>query len=353
MSKKSFFLTVLIILVLSSIFGILYFQNSKLAPPEFVSPLGSNKSDSSKTSNTKEDSIEHASSLESTKVPRDKNEVFSLLLLGIDRRSKDEVGFRSDIMVLMTINPNQKKVVMTSVPRDLWINGSRINAIMTGGGWEAMQSAFQSVTGQKPIAFIQCDFEDLVWLVDAMGGVEIELENGFTDEEYPEDTTKTYMTVSFEKGVQKVDGKSALVLSRSRHGNNGEGSDFKRMQRQHKILKAMPEAILSSNSIFNPMNLPKFYQTVTEHLVTNLSLSDVKLLWDFYNIRKEYKIESLFIDSNYLINPPMSEYGGAWVLIAPNNNYSKIHTDIKVSAGLVSPENAQEKVPSNQTSATN
>jgi LCP family protein required for cell wall assembly len=248
-------------------------------------------------------------------------------------------------MILMTINQAQKKVLLTSVPRDLWINGGRINATFTGAGWEAMQDAFEKVSGQRPVAYIQCDFEDMVWLVDAMGGLEVELDSSFTDEEYPNDELKTYVTVSFEKGLQKIDGKSALVLSRSRHGNNGEGSDFKRMERQHKILKAMPEAVLSSKSIFNPLNIPKFYQTITEgHLVTNLSLNDVKALWDFYSIRKEYQMESFYIASDYLINPPMSEYGGAWVLIAPNNDYSSIHSAIKQKALLSSP--SPEKIVS-------
>src|SRR3989344_6450410 len=67
--------------------------------------------------------------------------IFNILLLGIDRRSKAETGYRSDIMILVSINQDQKKIVLTSVPRDLWVSGGRINATFVGGGWPAMQEA--------------------------------------------------------------------------------------------------------------------------------------------------------------------------------------------------------------------
>ncbi len=278
--------------------------------------------------------------LEPTKVSKDK--MFNVLLLGIDRRSKQETAFRTDIMILVSVNQAKKKILLTSLPRDLWVNGGRINAIYVGGGWQTMQSAFERITGFLPDAFITSDFEDLTWLVDSFGGVEVDLDKAFTDTEYPNDATKTYQTVSFPAGKQTVSGKDALILSRSRHGNNGEGSDFKRMVRQHKILKAMPEAILSPKSIFNPFNVATFYEAVTSHMVTDLNLSDAKILWDFYPERNAYTIDSFYIDSEFLYNPPLSEYGGAWVLIPKNNDYTAIHTAMKEKLGLIEPKPTTE-----------
>lgn len=281
------------------------------------------------------------------KVSKDK--VFNVLLLGIDRRSKFEALYRTDIMILISVNQSAKKIVFTSVPRDLWVNGGRINSIYINNGWPAMQDAFYKITGMRPDAFIQADFEDFVWLVDSFGGLEVDLDTAFTDVEYPNDVTKTYITVAFNSGSQLVNGKDALVLSRSRHGNNGEGSDFKRMQRQHKLLKAMPDAILSPRSLFNPFNLSKFYELVTQHMATDLSLADAGVLWSYYSQKDEYTIESFFVDSTYLYNPPMSEYGGAWVLVAKNNDYSPIHTFIKEKLSLIAPAPV---VPAEQTVQT-
>ncbi len=272
-----------------------------------------------------------------------KDKMFSILLLGIDRRHKAETAFRTDIMVLLSVNQSQKKVVLTSVPRDLWINGGRINATFVNGGWEDMQKAFLGITGISPNAYIQCDFEDLVWLIDSLGGIEVDLETAFTDSAYPNDVTKTYITVNFDKGIQTIDGKSALVLSRSRHGNNGEGSDFKRMQRQHKILKALPNAILTPKSVFNPFILTKFYEVITQRMSTNLTLKESELLWAYYPEKDTYTVESFFVNSDYLYNPPMSDYGGAWVLVAKNNDYSPIHNQLKERLGLIKPESKDNK----------
>ena len=270
---------------------------------------------------------------ENSKVSKTKN--FSILLLGIDRRHKSETGFRTDVMILASVNLDKKKIVLTSVPRDLWVLGGRINATYVAEGFPAMQDSFEEITGLRPSAFIRCDFEDLVWIVDSFGGVNVNLDTAFTDYEYPNDVTKVYYTVSFPAGEQLVSGSDALVLSRSRHGNNGEGSDFKRMLRQHKILKAMPEAILSPRSVFNPFNIEKFYELVTERMVTDLSLNDAKLLWSFYSDRGTYTIDSFLVDSTFLYNPPMAEYGGAWVLVPINNDYTPIHTALKQKLGLL------------------
>ncbi|OGC50251.1 hypothetical protein A2716_03515 [candidate division WWE3 bacterium RIFCSPHIGHO2_01_FULL_40_23] len=326
MIKKLFIITLLVLV--SSVVVFTAYQAYKLSNnvKELISPTGSL---------SKKDSKDTKIPDEPTKVSKDK--MFSVLLLGIDRRHKSETSFRTDIMILVSVNQTKKKVVFTSVPRDLWVNGGRINATYVGSGWPAMQDAFERITGQKPDAFIQSDFEDLVWIVDTMGGIDLDLETGFIDSEYPNDVTKTYQTVSFNSGLQHVDGRTALILSRSRHGNNGEGSDFKRMLRQHKILKAMPEAILSTKSLFNPLNVKKFYEMVTEHMVTDLGLKDTDILWSFYPQRNEYTVESFLVDSTFLHNPPLSEYGGAWVLVPINNDYSPIHTALSVKLGLIDP----------------
>ncbi len=200
-------ISALLFTVLLSAFALLYVIGIN-PKHEFTSPLGSPKEKKLESLNTVK-----TEEIYDTPTTILKNKPINILLLGVDRRSKEEVGYRTDIMILMTVNQAEKKVLMTSVPRDLWINGGRINATFTGGGWEAMQSAFEKITGQKPSAYIQCDFEDLIWLVDAMGGLEVELDNSFTDNEYPNDVSKTYTTISFQKGLQKIDGKSALILS--------------------------------------------------------------------------------------------------------------------------------------------
>ena len=328
--KKKLFIVFSLVGFSIFLFGVYQFVKFNKDVGEFANPLSKEKKQEEKKDELPKQDL---------KVSKDK--MFHVLLLGIDRRHKSETSFRTDVMILVSVNQSKKKVTFTSVPRDLWVNHGRINAVFVGDGWEGMQNAFEAITGFKPEAYIQCDFEDLVWIVDSMGGVEVDLGNNFTDAQYPNDSTKTYMTVSYPSGKQLIDGENALILSRSRHGNNGEGSDFKRMQRQHKILKALPEAILAPKSLFNPFNLKKFYDMVTSHMVTNLSVDDVQVLWDYYPHRSEYTVESFYVNSDFLINPPMSEYGGAWVLIPKNNDYTPIHTALKEKLGLIEPTKSE------------
>lgn len=252
-----------------------------------------------------------------------RNKTINILLLGIDRRSRMEPAYRTDIMILMSLNPVTNRVVLTSVPRDLWIGGARVNALYIQKGWDGIKKAFEEISGMEVSRFILTDFEDFKWIVDAMGGVSVDVQTTFTDVEYPVDATKTYQTVSFAKGPVVLTGERALIYSRSRHGNNGEGSDFMRMRRQHQILKGMVNSVLSPKSIFNPMNIEKAFDMVTKgRMDTNLELADAYFLWDFYKDKDKYMFDSLVLDSIYLHNPPMSEYGGAWVLIPKDRNYA-------------------------------
>ncbi len=271
----------------------------------------------------------------------------NILLLGIDRRSRFETSFRSDIMILMAINPLTKKIVLISVPRDLWVSGGRINAVYAQNGWEGMRNAFEKITGLKPDNFVLTDFRDFSWIIDAMNGITVNIEKTFTDSEFPVDATKGYQTVTFTQGVERLTGERALIFSRSRHGNNSEGSDWMRQKRQHLILRGMKDAIIQPGSIFNPMIVEKAFDLVTNgKMDTNLTLNDAKYLWDLYQNRDQYTIESIYMDSNYVYNPPMSDYGGAWVLIPKNNDYSIFHQVVSDTINGIKP--ASESTESNQ-----
>ncbi len=247
-----------------------------------------------------------------------------LMLFGIDRRSREEFGYRTDIMVLVSIDLTTKQTTLTSLPRDLWWDGGRLNAVFLGSGWESMQNAVETITGRRPEKYILTDFKDFSWIVDAMGGVPVEVETTFSDSEYPIDETFEYQTVTFNQGAELLTGERALIFSRSRKGTNGEGSDWMRMRRQHKILKGMLTAVLSPKSIFNPMVIENAFKTVTTaKMDTNLSLEDAKYIWDLYKNRELYNISSLFLDSAYLHSPPMEEYGGAWVLVPTTGSYTE------------------------------
>jgi len=267
------------------------------------------------------------------------NEILNVLLLGIDRRSKAQDGFNTDVMILLSINPLTNRVLLTSVPRDLWINGNKINALYTVYGWETLKDAFEKITGQRVDGYIRADFED------SFGGVPINVENSFTDTTFPNNSDTGVITVSFIQDNEKMNGERALIFTRSRHGNNGEGSDLMRAKRQHLILKGMLEAVKQPESIFWPMDVENFYKVTTTHMSTTLSLGDAYYLWDFYKDKDKYTIESFVIGDDYIYFPglyPKSPYR-AWVFIPRDESFSSLHQDItdKLNGTFVNPQTTQ------------
>lgn len=252
-----------------------------------------------------------------------------ILLLGIDRRSRDEFPYRTDIMILVSINPKDNRVTLASIPRDLWYDGQKINGLFALQGWPAMQDAVEKITGQRPERYILTDFHDFSWIVDAMGGVPVDVERTFTDTNFPNDITKGYETVTFSAGPENLTGERALIYARSRKGNNGEGSDWARMRRQHNILIGMLTAVQQPGSLFKPMVVEDAFKTVTAgKMDTNLQLSDAKYLWDFYKDKDLYTIKSLYLDTQYLYTPPAQDYGGAWTVVPNDGDYSTFKKDL-------------------------
>ncbi len=260
-----------------------------------------------------------------------KKDLINILLLGVDRRSKQEKAYNTDTMVLLSANPEENVVLLTSVPRDLWINGNKLNALYSVGGEDLLIDAFEEVTGLDLDGYIRCDFEDFRWIVDSFGGVPVDIERSFTDVHFPNDTDTGLRPVNFEAGHEIMNGSRALDFARSRKGTNGEGSDLMRAKRQHLILMGMVDGISQPNSTFWPMDIPKFFEAVTQRMHTTLTITDVKYLWDFYKDRDEYEIISFVVDEKYVYHPgvyPNSSYH-AWVFIPREKGFQTLHNDIK------------------------
>jgi len=276
----------------------------------------------------------------------------NVLLIGTDtslgRRQRGQLGFNTDVLVLATINPEKNTVLLTSVPRDLWINGNKINALYILYGWETLKDAFEKITGQKIDGYIVVDFDGFEWLVDSFGGVPVDIKTTFSDYEFPNIQDSAAITVSFTAGQEKMAGERALTYARSRKGNNGEGSDLMRAKRQHLILQGMVEGIAQPQSLFWPMDVPKFFEMVTQHMETSLTLEDVYYIWDFYVDRDKYKVESFVVGDDYLYYPgmyPDSPYH-AWVFVPIGDSFAKLQNDIssKLEGTFISSSPATELV---------
>lgn len=259
--------------------------------------------------------------------PSDKSKPFNILILGIDRRTGDQTSWRTDVIQLLTVNKDRNKVVMTHIPRDVWAGKYKINAVYNLEGPDAIKNAVEGVTGFRPDRIIRIDFDAIVELVDAAGGVDIDVPVGFTDHSYPNDRKgkNEAITITFKQGKQKMNGESALMYSRSRKGDNGTGSDYDRGNRQQLVIEAAVAGVFRPGNLFEPKTAQKIFSIVTKSVYTDISLADAGVMLEVAKNYSNIKYEHISLDTNnYLEHPDNKNYGGQWVLIPKNGVSSQI-----------------------------
>ncbi|MBI2098892.1 LCP family protein [Candidatus Uhrbacteria bacterium] len=204
----------------------------------------------------------------------------NILLLGIGGEGHEGQNL-TDTIILASIDPKTKQVGMLSIPRDLFVpipgyGYRRINnayafaeETIPGSGGRFTSEVVGDLLNLTVHYFARVDFQGFKKLVDILDGVTINVERDFTDPLYPTDDFLT-QALSFRAGSQTMDGERALEYVRSRHGSNGEGSDFARSKRQQKILLAVRDKILSRGFLGSPAKLIKTWQTLSEHAETDL-----------------------------------------------------------------------------------
>ena len=213
----------------------------------------------------------------------------NILLLGIGGPGHDG-PYLTDTIMIASVKPSTNQVALISIPRDLLVNmpgfgPHKINAANAfgesktpGAGAAYATQVIEETFGTHIPYYVRVDFQAFERIIDTVGGVTVDVERTFVDTSYPLDELK-YQTVSFTKGTQTLNGKNALIYSRSRHGNNNEGSDFARAKRQQKILVAVKEKILSAETLMNPVRINEITDTLSTHVNTNIEFADlVRLL---------------------------------------------------------------------------
>ena len=180
----------------------------------------------------------------------------NVLLLGLDYRPQ-EADTRADTQIVVHINLETKTASMLSIPRDLWVNipgfgEGRINTsyqlgennkdTVPGGGPTLAMSTIEQNFGIRIHYFAQVDFAGFERVLDAMGGITIDVPKPLVDNEYPlanYGATRIFIPA----GLQHFDGFTALQYARSRHSD----SDLGRNSRQQQVLLALKQQALSLN----------------------------------------------------------------------------------------------------------
>ncbi|MDQ7028462.1 MAG: LCP family protein [Ardenticatenia bacterium] len=198
-----------------------------------------------------------------------------VLILGTDERPGEAGPFRSDTMILARFSPRGPRVALLSIPRDLWVaipgvGENRINAAHFFGGPLLAKETVATLFEVPVHYYVKVDFDGFVRIVDAMGGIEVDVPEPLVDSKYP---TPDYgvTTVRIDAGFQQMDGDVALIYARSRYST----SDFDRARRQQQILAAMKAKLQQPGTW---LRVPRIARAVVESVETDMPLQEWPVL---------------------------------------------------------------------------
>jgi len=297
----------------------------------------------------------------------------NIIMLGIDKRNPGEIqsGILTDTIMVASVPQNSGNIVIVSLPRDLWIENkrSKVNEIygMLGATETALGELKKEVSGALgiPIHYqVLVGFNGFKEAIDALGGITVEVQNDFTDYRYPiqgrevdtcgvdidalkEEKGEDYIltendfpcrfeTLTFKKGLQEMNGATALKYARSRHSSNpAEGNDFARSKRQQQVLIAIRNKALSAGTILNPTKIAELYDIYKKYFSTDIFLSDAQALFLLANKAGLGEIKAVVLTngkeedgagSGLLYTPEdKTPFGGKWVLLPVGKTYNRIH----------------------------
>jgi LCP family protein required for cell wall assembly len=242
-----------------------------------------------------------------------------ILLLGLDRRDETEIA-RSDTMIIVTVDLWDGIASMLSIPRDLVVpiaghGQDRVNAAYAYGeaahpddpaAGPALAVATVAKAFDIPIEhYIQIDFKGFRGVVDAVGGVDIDIATTIDDPDYPTDDYG-YKHIHFNPGCYHLDGEQALEYARARH----DSDDNVRRDRQMQVMQAVLDRTGGMNAA---RQLPDIIRALGDTVQTSIPWEGQLSL-----ARMSPRINAAGV-ARYSIEPPMVRdiitYAGAWVYI--------------------------------------
>jgi len=307
------------------------------------------------------------------------NDRTNVLLLGIGGRGHEGPDL-TDTIILASVDKDAKDVVLISIPRDLWVSNlsAKINSAyaygeekQNGQGLDLAKKTVSILLGIPVHYAFRIDFNGFIKGVDLVGGLDIEVENSFVDPKYPisgkeddlcgltietqekdgvseqvvKDATGSaiplsaindendpftcrYEELRFTKGLTHMDGSTALKFVRSRHGTNGEGSDFARSTRQQKVILAFRQKVLSSETLTSPQKILELSKTFGDTIDTDIKDEDVTLFAKLALKIDPSTIRRVILDANEsngrLEFGRPEDHGGQSVLVPRGGNWTDL-----------------------------
>ncbi len=278
-------------------------------------------------------------------LPSDENGLTNILLLGEGDNNHEGVDLTDTIMIASLDPKKTKSAVLLSIPRDTYVLSTekmgkdRINSLyrnyknsLVRKGAETSEASAESLQqltkevgaliGLPIHGAVKVNFSGFEQAIDSMGGIDIEVPEDIVDTQYP-GPNYTYETFQIAKGMQHMDGATALKYARSRHST----SDFSRSGRQQQIISAAAAKMKEGGLIKNAGKLTELLSIISKNVESTFGTRELLGLADMGKSIDTKKIVSIQLnDQNglygsiiqqggFLYSPPRDQFDGAAVLL--------------------------------------
>ncbi|MBI3244789.1 MAG: LCP family protein [Chloroflexi bacterium] len=236
----------------------------------------------------------------------------TVLVMGIDQRAGEtDTAYRTDSMLLLTLDPVGRTAGMLSIPRDLYVeipgfpDRDKITTAnfkgdayhLPGGGAQLAVDTVQLNLGIRVDFYVRVNFTAFESLVNQIGGIDINNPQEINDPEYP-DCCFGYDPFYLPAGQQHLNGATALKFARTRHTT---GDDFGRAERQQIVVMAVRDKLLSADNLPALIaNAPQLLATLQGSYTTNLSPEQMLSLALLAKDIPRESITSAVIDQQYI-----------------------------------------------------
>ena len=246
----------------------------------------------------------------------------NILLIGVGGDTHPGEGKDlADAIILASLKPSTRQVVLTSLPRDLYVpmdryGTRRLNAAHSLRGPAYMMEVVERVSGEPVHAYARIDFRAFREVIDAVGGVDIYVYRPFYDYLFKD---------GFAQGWQHMNGQRALRYARYRYVyDSAEGNDFGRELRQQQVLEAIKQKMIRLQPQ-DVLHLVRVARAVGNHTDTNLTTAQMAQLYTIFRNAGTEDIRNVSL-KKYMEVFMVSRPGDTGEAVRPiGNDYGRIH----------------------------
>lgn len=257
--------------------------------------------------------------------------ITNILLLGTDGR-KDETAFRTDSMIILTLDNNNKNIKLTSLARDTYVDipgkgKGKLNAAYFWGKEDLLFETIENEFGIGLDKYVIVDFTSLMDIIYALDGIEVNIKESEIDEvnkyipecyKFCENPNKGEMELIKKSGKQTVNGYQALSYSRIRKND----SAILRDGRQRKVIYA----IMKKYKNLSFKKYPELIDAITPYVTTNLTSNEItSIAFTGHNILSGKSLKTVLKEGEFPITDEIHSKGGiygnsGWVWLYDTNS---------------------------------